>query len=117
MAALAAAGITSATVAFDGYGDEGQIESIEARAGETTVQLTVTPIMMQDADENDTTPSECAMPLSEAIESLCYACLEQEHEGWEIDEGACGTFTFTVADGTIDLDFTQRSSENYEHRF
>src|ERR1039457_123042 len=36
MAALAAAGITSLVVTFDGNSDDGQIESIEARAGETT---------------------------------------------------------------------------------
>jgi hypothetical protein len=119
MNTLAAAGITSAVVVFDGYGDEGQVESIEARVGETTVQLPVTSIVMLDADENGTTSSEREMPLNEAIENLCYGYLEEAHGGWEVNDGAYGTFTFTVADGSVVLDFNQRfsDSENYEHRF
>jgi hypothetical protein len=117
--ALAAAGITSAVVVFDGYGDEGQVESIEARVGETTVQLPVTSIVMLDADENGTTSSEREMPLNEAIENLCYEYLEEAHGGWEVNDGAYGTFAFTVADGSVVLDFNLRlsDSENYEHRF
>lgn len=42
MDALAAAGITSVEVEFDGHGDDGQIESIEARVGATTVQTACT---------------------------------------------------------------------------
>jgi hypothetical protein len=119
MAALAAAGITSATVAFDGYGDEGQIESIEVQSGEVAVQLPVTSIVMLDADENGTTSSEREMALSEAIESLCYEYLEEAHGGWEVNDGAYGTFVFTTADGSVVLDFNLRfsDSENYEHRF
>ena len=37
--ALAAAGITIVTVRFDGYGDSGQIEDIEAKAGDEVVAL------------------------------------------------------------------------------
>ena len=35
--ALAAAGITLIVVTFDGYGDSGQIENIEAKAGDAVV--------------------------------------------------------------------------------
>jgi hypothetical protein len=124
MATLAAAGITSVVVEFDGCGDEGQIESIVATSGEVTVQLPGGCVAIVDPDDEGTTSSdeEAAesdgdTPLTEAIETLCYDLLEQEHNGWVNNEGAYGTFTFTVADGSIDLDFTQRSSENYEHRF
>ena len=37
--ALAAAGITIVVVAFDGYGDSGQIENVEAKAGDEIVAL------------------------------------------------------------------------------
>ncbi len=37
--ALAAAGISHVIVSFDGYGDSGQIESLEAKAGDDTVDL------------------------------------------------------------------------------
>src|ERR1035437_2419964 len=124
MDALAAAGLTSVTVAFDGYGDDGQIDSIVAQSGEVTVQLPDSRVAIVGSDDEGTSSSdeEAAesdgdTPLAEAIETLCYDLLEQEHNGWVNNEGAYGTFTFTVADGSIDLDLTQRSSENYEHRF
>ncbi len=37
--ALARAGITSVIVNFDGYGDSGQIEQVEVRAGDATAEL------------------------------------------------------------------------------
>src|SRR3546814_3399402 len=36
---LAAAAVTTVVVSFDGYGDSGQIESVEARAGDDFVDL------------------------------------------------------------------------------
>ena len=113
------AGITSVIVAFDGYGDTGQIASIEARVGETNVQLPVTSIVMLDVDDDGTTSSEREVPLREAIEILCYDLLVQEHDGWETDEGAFGAFTFRVADGSIVLDFNQRviDSQHCIHSF
>src|ERR1035438_4748974 len=92
MAALAAAGITSVTVAFDGYGDDGQIESIVAQSGEVTVKLPDSCIAIVASDDEGTISSdeEAAKsdgdtPLAEAIESLCYECLEEAHGGWEVN--------------------------------
>jgi hypothetical protein len=42
--ALAAASITVVVVTFDGYGDSGQIENIEAKAGDEIVPLPVATI-------------------------------------------------------------------------
>jgi hypothetical protein len=126
MSALAAAGITSVTVAFDGYGDSGQIESIAAQSGEVTVQLPDSFVAIVDSDDEGTSSSDenaaesdGDTPLAEAIESLCYEYLEEAHGGWEVNDGAYGTFVFTVADGSVVLDFNLRfsDSENYEHRF
>jgi hypothetical protein len=126
MAALAAAGITSVTVAFDGYGDDGQIESIVAQSGELTVQLPDGFVAIVGSEDEGTissgeeaSESHGDTPLTEAIESLCYEYLEEAHSGWEVNDGAYGTFVFTVADGSVVLDFNLRfsDSENYEHRF
>src|ERR1017187_2397368 len=77
MSALAAAGITSVTVAFDGYGDDGQIDSIVAQSGEVTVQLPASFVAIVDSGDEGTISSdeEAAepdgdTPLVEAIESL-----------------------------------------------
>src|ERR1035437_7633333 len=103
MAALAAAGITSLVVTFDGNSDNGQIESIEARAGETTVELPASCFDDEDtiSSDEDAAESNGDTSLAEAIEQLCYDLLEQKHDGWEINEGAYGTSTFNVLDRSV----------------
>ncbi len=39
---------------------------------------------------------------------MAYDCLAPEHEGWEINAGAFGIFTFDVADRSITLEFNRR---------
>jgi hypothetical protein len=74
---------------------------------------------MQESDDDETAQHGTPIPLAEAIENLCYAYLEEAHGGWEVNDGSYGTFAFTVADGSVVLDFNLRfsDSENYEHRF
>jgi hypothetical protein len=55
--------------------------------------------------------SEATYQLREAIEVLCYDCLEQEHGGWENNDGAYGTFTFDVLQRTIELEFNGRFTD------
>ena len=120
MDALAAAGITSVVVTFDGASDSGQVDSIVAHSGEATVQLPATTfVLVVDVEDEEPGVRTDGTPLAAAIEILCYDLLMQEHDGWETNEGAFGTFTFTVADGSIVLDFNQRfiDSENYIHTF
>jgi hypothetical protein len=114
---LAAAGITSVTVEFDGEGDSGQIESVIACAGEARVELPKTPITFQDVSWNSDTVTDRTEPLPEAIETLCYDYLEQEHGGWENNDGAFGTFTFDVAARTIELEFNGRYTDISTHSY
>jgi hypothetical protein len=113
MNALAAAGVTSVVAEFDGYGDDGQIHSIEAHSGDATVELPTASVMIVGSDDDEPASVQRVVPFAEAIETLCYLYLENECCGWEIDEGSYGTFTFTVSDGIIELDFTRRASEFY----
>jgi hypothetical protein len=119
MTALAAAGITSVVVTFDGYGDNGQIESLEVLAGETTVELPASVVLMAAADDEEPVKSADEKPLAEAIETLCFDYLSHVYAGWEINAGAYGTFTFTVADNSVELDFSKRfeDEENSSYRF
>ena len=50
--------------------------------------------------------------LSDAIETLVYAFLEQSHSGWEDNDGAYGDFTFDVGNRTITLDYNERYTES-----
>jgi hypothetical protein len=108
---LAEAGITSVTVEFDGESDSGQIESVIACAGELRVELPRTPVTLQKASWHSETLTATTEPLSEAIETLCYDCLQQKHGGWEINDGAFGTFAFDVAARTIELEFNGRYTD------
>jgi len=111
--ALARAGITSVIVNFDGYGDSGQIEQVEVRAGDATAELPAHQIEFVDPVLGDPQKVERSThTLSDAIETLVYAFLEQSHSGWEDNDGAYGDFTFDVGNRTITLDYNERYTES-----
>lgn len=115
--ALVAAGITHVIVSFDGYGDSGQVESIEAKAAEAEKELPQTQVALRGVDYETEGFTTTELVLSEAIEHLVYDCLRRTHCGWENNEGAYGEVTFDVAEGTVTLDYNERyeSSEYTQH--
>ena len=117
--ALTIAGIACVVVSFDGYGDSGQIESVEAKAGDEIVPLPTTAIAIAAALWGQAEPETRSMTLDEAVEHLAYDFLEETHSGWEDGDGAYGDFTFDVAKRSIMLDYNDRytASENHQHEF
>ncbi len=117
--ALAASGITRVELAFDGYGDEGQIESVDTFAGEEPIKLPDIEVTLATLGWRDTEPNDTAMSLSGAIEHLAYDLLATTHAGWENNEGAYGTFTFDTANRTITLEHNERFTDVqcFEHEF
>ena len=115
--ALSAAGLTIVTVSFDGYGDSGQIENIEAKAGDNAVELPAGTIEIASPAWASTDIQRQAQTIPEAIEALAYDFLGATHCGWENNDGAYGEFMFDVAARTITLDYNERytSTENYTH--
>lgn len=115
--ALRAAGITVVEVVFDGAGDSGQIESVTARSGETPTELPVIEIEIATPLYDGSRLDHRTVKLIEAIEELAYAFLEETHDGWEVNEGAFGEFTFDVADRSIALGYNERieTSEFHAH--
>jgi len=126
--ALAAAGIREVTVAFDGYGDSGQIEGITAHLGETpkalpapsmatppeaSVPLPERPMTLHQATWDSDELGTYETTLQDAIETLCYDYLEQEHGGWMNNDGAYGEFEFDVAARAIHLEFNGRFTDVY----
>jgi hypothetical protein len=110
--ALAAAGITTVIVNFDGCGDSGQIEMIEAKAGDDVVPLPTIQIEIASAVWGSATIGRQTRPMEEAIEILVYDVLSQNHGGWENNDGAYGEYTFDVAERTITLDYNERHMES-----
>lgn len=116
---LTAAGIETVIVAFDGYGDSGQIERIDVDGAEEAVPLSRDRIEVARVRWGNPEIERQTQTVREAIETLVYDLLRQTHEGWEINDGAYGDFTFNVAERTIKLDYNERyiSSENFTHEF
>lgn len=119
-AALAGAGIATVIVSFDGYGDSGQIESIEARdAANVDVPLPDQTISIVAIVWGQTEPESRSKTLTEAIEHLLYDALSETHGGWELNEGAYGEFVFDVPAQEIRLDYNERMivTEFHSHTF
>jgi hypothetical protein len=110
--ALAAAGITTVIVNFDGCGDSGQIEMLEARAGDDNHPLPAVEVEIASAQWASTAIDRKSKPVSEAIETLVYDILSQNHGSWEDNDGAYGDFTFDVPERTITLDYNERHMES-----
>jgi hypothetical protein len=104
-------------VTFDGYGDSGQIEAIEARDGGGEIALPEINVELAVATFGDSEPQRQTLGLREAIENLAYDCLRDTHPGWENSDGAYGDFTFDVASRLVRLDYNERytASESYSH--
>ena len=117
--ALAATGITIVVVAFDGYGDSGQIENIEAKAGDEIVALPSGHVEIASAVSDQAEPESTATTAHDAIERLVFDFLGMTHDGWENSDGAYGDFTFDVAERTVKLDYNERymQSEYSQHLF
>jgi hypothetical protein len=110
--ALASAGITTVVVQFDGYGDSGQIESIEGRNDKKSVDLPDTQVELAQARWGQSEVERSALPIREAIEQLAYDFLEETHAGWENNEGAYGEFIFDVVARAITLDYNERITDS-----
>lgn len=117
--ALSAAGITYVAVGFDGEGDSGQIDGAAAHAGDKVVDFPATTVTLYRAQSGCGELVTHEISLREAVEELCYAYLEQEHGGWENNDGAFGEFSFDVARRRIELDFNGRFTDysHYSHTF
>lgn len=94
---LVALHISTVTAEYDGEGDSGQIQSIEAVTVENEqIDLSKTaPFTFPFYDNGDLT---AFASLHDFVDTLCWELLELYHAGFENNDGGFGTFTFTVAD-------------------
>lgn len=117
--ALASVGIVAVVVLFDGGGDSGQIESIDARDAAGEAALPDVTVEIASPSYADDSVVRQAMSLAEAIETLAYDLLRSAYCGWENNDGAYGEFAFDVATRVVSLDYNGRyvAVESSSHRF
>lgn len=117
--ALAAAGIATVTIEFEGSGDSGQMEEPCARtADKTIVALPAEAVELERAEWSLELTKE-TMALPDALEIMAWRLLGETHGGWEDNDGGYGEFAFDLSDRTITLEFHQRYTETayHEHEF
>ena len=117
--ALARVGIREIIVEFDGEGDSGQIDHVQASDANGTVALPDERIEVARAPWDGDELARSDETLGEAIETVCYALLSANCGGWEINEGSYGMFVYNIAERTIELTHNERyvSVETSEHTF
>jgi hypothetical protein len=114
-AALAAAGIHRVTVDYDGSGDSGLIDAVEGwNANSQKIPLPLEPKLQLATDD----PGQ-PITLESAVEDLAWNYLETLYDGWENNDGACGTFVFDVPARTITLEHNERFTDvnTFKHEF
>jgi hypothetical protein len=108
-AALAEAGVHKVTVEYDGSGDSGQIENVEAwNAGDQRIPFPSDTRIQLGSGNPDHPLTE--LNLEAAVETLAWDYLEI-HYGWENNDGAFGTFVFDVPARTVTLEHNERYTE------
>lgn len=105
-------GIAFVIVAFDGYGDSGQIDGIVAHDDTGIVALPdvrLPAIDIESVESDAGTDADAHdMAITDVIETLAYDLLEESNGGWENNDGAYGEFRFDTADRAITLGYNQR---------
>jgi hypothetical protein len=109
--ALSQAGITRVCVGFDGYGDQGQMERATAQTNGKGTEFPSVAVSLWESRYGGTELKAHELPLQEAVEHLCYRCLEERHGGWENNEGSFGEFALDVPARTITLEHYGRIIE------
>ena len=112
--------VAQIVITFDGYGDEGQIQGIEATdAAGNAISLPSDRVEITSVSwcRQEKTVQSQSMKLQDALETLCYGYLGELHPGWEDNEGCSGDFTIDVLKRTIHLECNQRYLEStaYAH--
>lgn len=104
---LAAAGIVEAQLTYDGYGDEGHVEEIDAwnSAGDA-VDLN------KYCNAGNPITSETKETLHDLCEEWFDSAVTENFPGWEINEGSRGEISINVAEGKVTCDHSWRVTDD-----
>lgn len=104
---LAELGVATVTVHYDGEGDSGQIEEIEALTA-NGAQVLLGKTQPFDYALYKAHGVERFTSLHHFLTDVCWECLVRLHCGYENNDGGFGIFTFDVAAKTISVEHNDR---------
>lgn len=101
-------GISHVLVSFDGSGDSGKIQSIDAHNdADHSVTLPAGEIAFTGMDWLVEAAVDRRLILEQAVEELVYDLLSDTHSGWQDNDGAYGEFCFDARARCIHLEFNE----------
>lgn len=109
--------VESFRVEYSGSGDSGEIEEIHYEPNDLKVKVDVGTWKKFDQQSFEYKETNEPKPLKDFIEDFCYELLEDNHGGWEINEGQSGAIEWDIKENDISHNYTtyveHSESESY----
>lgn len=113
---LDAAGIETIEVTYDGCGDAGSVDNVACTGASRSIELPSAETSIQSLDYYGNIITE-TLSIADALETWCLDLIALDHSGWENNDGAFGTFTFTVHDQSIEHEHNARFTDYACHSY
>jgi len=98
--------IESFRVEYSGSGDSGEIEEISIKPDNLKIKVDVGTWKKFDQQSFEYKETNEPKPLKDFIEDFCYELLEDNHGGWEINEGQSGAIEWDIKDNDLYHNYT-----------
>jgi len=109
--------IESFRVEYSGSGDSGQIEEISIKPDNLKIKVDVGTWKKFDQQSFEYKETNEPKSLETFIEDFCYELLEDNHSGWEINEGQSGAIEWDIKENDLSHNYTtyieHSESESY----
>ena len=109
--------IESFRVEYSGSGDSGEIEEISIKPDNLKIKVDVGTWKKFDQQSFEYKETNEPKPLKDFIEDFCYELLEDNHGGWEINEGQSGAIEWDIKENDLSHNYTtyieHSESESY----
>ena len=109
--------VESFRVEYSGSGDSGEIEEIHYEPNNLKIKVDVGTWKKFDQQSFEYKETNEPKPLKDFIEDFCYELLEDNHGGWEINEGQSGAIEWNAKENDLSHNYTtyveHSESESY----
>ena len=109
--------VKSFSVEYSGSGDSGEINEISWTPKKLNASIDVGTWTRWNNDTFEREETTDHKSLHDYIEDFCYELLEDNHGGWEINEGQSGNIEWNSKDDVINHNYTQFIEQSYDEGF